>query len=122
MSDNENRFLQDAFKNYRPGQKPDDGFSEVVLRKISYQRENKALITRFLRIFIPIFFVCVLGMSCLLYFKGNVIFHYLSECMPDIKPWYIFVFIAFLYFHFVRSLLILAFLYLKKRINFAYSF
>ena len=122
MSDRENKFLENAFKNFRSEQILNSEFNLQVLQRIQLKNENRALLIRFLKIFIPIYLVFISGLITLIIYKGESLYDWFINIIPSIKPWQLFIGGGLLYFHFLRSVLILAFLYLKKHFNFVFSF
>ena len=120
MKEPEDEFLEKAFQDYSSEYQLTPNFNKAVIRKISIGQDNLALIRKFLSIYVPVLIVFLIGGTAAIFFYGNTINQYILTILPMLKPWHLMLGIGFIYFHFIRSLLFLAFIYLKKQFNFAF--
>ena len=120
MKEREDDFLKSVFDAYQPNESLGHEFNQNVFHQIAIREGNTELIRNFLKIFIPILIICMTLFATLLYFYGESIFSFLQEVVPMLRPWHFSLVIGIFYFHFARSLLFLAFIYLKKQFNFAF--
>lgn len=114
MEDREEQFLKDAFKNFDPELEISRDFNEYVFKKINTQNSLGIQMLHYLRVLGPILFLSLLGGILFMIFQREWITSSVLQYLPSLKPWHIFMAIIIIYFHFVRSVLILAFLYLKN--------
>ncbi len=120
MNERDDEFLRKAFQDYQPDDQLSPDFNQVVIQKIKIGQDNFVLIRKFLSIYIPALIVCSVAGTLAMFFYGNTMIAYILTILPMLKPWHLMVGIGFIYFHFVRSVLFLAFIYLKKQFNFAF--
>ena len=114
MEDREEQFLKNAFKTFDPDLEISGDFNEHVFKKVNTQNSLGIQMLHYLRVLGPILFVSLLGGILFMIFQREWITSSVLQYLPSLKPWHIFMAIIIIYFHFVRSVLILAFLYLKN--------
>ncbi|GEM_PF-3324920 len=118
MENRENEFLKNTFKQYEVKASLDADFNKSVLNKIELNTAKRAGLNKYLKIILPVLIILLVVSFILITSYGKQIFIYLNELIPTLKPWHAVVAIILTYFHFIRSLLILGFLYFKKQFNF----
>ena len=120
MKEREDDFLREAFANYNSEYSLNADFNKKVIQKIDVQLQNSTLIRRFLSIYLPILILFMVGSTVLLFLYSSTFFTFLLNLIPMLRPWQILLVIGIIYFHFVRSILFLTFIYLKKQFNFVF--
>lgn len=115
----EEQFLKRAFEKFENSETLDENFNELILKRVTAKRSLSAFVLRYLKVFIPVLCLIFLGGILLFAFNANEIKSFVGDYLPMLKPWHIFVVFLLVYFHFIRSILILAFVYLRKRFTFA---
>lgn len=111
---NEDNWLKEAFRNFDPEVTPGENFNERVLQKLTVQPSRGMQVMHALRVAAPIMFIIALAGILIIVFRGDGLVRQVLHYLPFLKPWHIFMAFIIIYFHFVRSVLILAFLYLKN--------
>lgn len=115
MEEREDQFLKKVFTYLETGVEMSPEFNNRVLGEVKRKSNLGFQIIHYLRYVFPILFLAIVSGILILIFKGNVIADTVMEYLPMLRPWHIFMAFIILYFHFVRSILILAFLSFKNR-------
>lgn len=114
MEAREDKFLKKAFAGFDPEAEPAKDFNQYVIHKINARHNFGNQVLHSLRIVAPVLFVFLLAGILALVFKGDLLVQRGMAIIPSLRPWHIFMAFIMIYFHFVRSVLILAFLYFKN--------
>ena len=114
MEEREDQFLKKAFGNLEPEVELNKDFNRFVLRDIEARQNAGIQLIHYVRLVAPVLLLTIVSGVFILIFKGNTMAEKVMEYLPLLKPWHIFAAFIILYFHFVRSVLILVFLYFKN--------